>query len=80
MKANLAEAHDRLLKAIGMANRAVEALNDGGADNLMIAAAASQSARDNISNASFAIRKELDNNIENQPNTRAASRGHLAQS
>ncbi len=60
MKANLAEAHDQLLKTISMANRAVEALKIAGSDNIMIAAAASESARSNATNASFAIRKELD--------------------
>ncbi len=61
MKANLAEAHDQLVKVISMANRAVEALRaDGGADNIMIAAAASDAARSNASNAAFTIRKELD--------------------
>jgi len=73
MKANLAEAHDQLLKAIMMANRAVEALKDGGGDNLMIAAAASEMARSKTAAAAFTIRKELDTNFDDQPNIRAAS-------
>ncbi len=81
MKANLAEAHDQLLKTARLAQRAIKALNDsanasGSAlqmDCLMIAAAASDAARSNATNAEYTIRKELGTCINEQPNVKATS-------
>lgn len=71
MKANLAEAHNQLIKAIRMAQRAVNALDDAASaagaalqgDQLMIAAAASDFARTKVASAAFEIKKELDQHL-----------------